>query len=202
MKDSRVSKISFIDRVRQAKCYHCGQSSAKSMYRVKYFGPKIIEVCDSCKDRYHKFGNRVVVYVNDNMSADRPYFDDFVSQNMGLIDTIHRVSVDSTSNDGNIIAQALFETVERDGIPTYFAVPSINTFDGIGELVRVINSVRTKNCVFYAHEERIDSSTNEGKSIINTIITAYNMETDRYSRNLKKARDTKRLIKEYGNSDE
>lgn len=202
MKDRQTSKVRFLDRVRYAGCYHCGETSAKSMFRVKYFGPKVIEVCGKCKDKYHSFRTKVIAYVNDAIGDDRPYYSDFVSQNHQLFDSLYRVSPNVDDNDGNILAQALFGTCDFDGYPSYFVVPSIDTFTSLNELIRVINKVKSVDCVFYAYAEDIDSSTSKGKAIIASLIAAGNIENDRNKRNLEKARTIKKLNDASDNSSE
>lgn len=202
MHDIRKDKVPFIDRYRHHECYHCGfEYLPGKLYAVNYLDGKEIYVCKECYERLHTTANRVILYMNRN---NTPFYIGGYNaaiigagNNFGIhYDIKHDeyvVEENPKLNYGNILEKALFVTCsDKEDRPTYFVVPTIETFTDLDEMMYTINKVIDRGCVFYASKEGIDSSTNHGMKMISSFRTIESMMDRIYKRRVEKSIETKR----------
>lgn len=185
-------KLHLFDRFMRVGCHHCGCTRGK-LYNVQYFDDEIITVCDECYSMLHLRSNSVIIYINEINTPQHTVFDNYMNGIGGEMFIVHK---DDNLNDGNILEQALFNTVEFNGCPSYFVVPSILTFSNFKELKYVIDKVMDRDCIFYSQAEGIDSSTDAGKNMIDLIYKIADIEARETEIRINRALATKQFNKD------
>lgn len=174
-------KLKFFDLLIKRRCYHCGNKNAP-MYKIKdymTFGNDIC-VCETCRDIYHGYKSNVNAYL---VEIDDDLITEEKARKVLSADRIFINHKDPKLNKENALNCALFWTCEfhifSGPNKTYFYVQSIKDFGSIEKALEVIDIVtKDRNCVFYSYAEGIDTSTFEGRKIIDAIKTAVSMKNE------------------------
>lgn len=152
------------------------------MYKIKdyiRFGNDIC-VCETCANVYHGFMSNVNAYL---VETDAGIITEENARKVLSADHIFIDHKDPKLNEVNALNATLFLTCEFkvfDGHnKTYFYVQSIKDFGSIEKALEVIDIVtRKRNCVFYSFAEGIDTSTSEGRKIVDAIRTVVSMKNN------------------------
>ena len=174
-------KLNFFDLLIRRRCYHCGNRNAP-MYKIKdymRFGNDIC-VCEECRDIYHGYESNVNAYLVETDAGL------IIEENVRMVLSADRIFInhkDPKLNKENALNCALFSTCEFQVFnghnKSYFYIQSIKNFGSIEKALEVIDIVtKDKNCVFYSYAEGIDTSTFEGRKIVNAIRIAVSMKND------------------------
>ena len=174
-------KLKFFDILIKRRCYHCGNKNAP-MYKIKdymRFGNDIC-VCETCANVYHGYKSNVNAYL---VETDAGLITEENARKVFSADRIFINHKDPKLNKENALNCALFLTCEFQVFngpnKTYFYVQSIKDFGSIEKALEVIDTItRKRNCVFYSYAEGIDTSTSEGRKIVDAIRTAVSMKNE------------------------